>query len=87
MATLSELSDGFEPHDHITPAVLTRARDTVLPGGEGCTRGGGDGLGGWGGLYRYPPTAIPGPIFRLIPGIRPYPRPNEGNLWTQTPDM
>ena len=36
-------------------------------------------LGGCrGGLYRYPASTVPGPIFSNILGLRPYPRPNEG---------
>ena len=37
------------------------------------------GTGGWlGGLYRYPTSTPPGPIFSTYLAKRPYPRPNEG---------
>ena len=36
--------------------------------------------GGWEGLYRYPPTHVPGTRIEHIPEIRAYPRPNEGNI-------
>ena len=31
------------------------------------------------GLYRYPTSTLPGPLFSHIPALRPYPRPNEVN--------
>ena len=54
MASLSELSDGSEPHDHIPPAVAP-----VHPCSRRRCRGEGvPGVwypeGGLGGLYRYP---------------------------------
>ena len=47
--------------------------------GGGVYPGWGYGVG-LGGLYRYPTQTIPGPIFKDIPEIRPYPRPNEALL-------
>ena len=42
---------------------------------------------GWGiaggcreGYTGYPPGTVPGPVFNTILRLRPYPRPNEGNL-------
>ena len=46
MHLLSELSDGYEPHDHIPSAVVSGPAQRVAGGvGEGCTRG--MGTGGW----------------------------------------
>ena len=58
--------DGFEPHDHITPGILTaRVDDDGRVGGEGCTRGG---EVGWGreGYTGTPARTIPGPIFSIF---------------------
>ena len=33
-------------------------------------------------LYRYPATSHPRTHISHIPGLRPYPRPNEGNFET-----
>ena len=46
MCPPSELSDGYEPHDHIHSAVPTRTLAVVhWYRGGGCTRGGA--VGGW----------------------------------------
>ena len=61
-----------------TAAHAGHAGDSAV--GEGCTRGGGDGWVGPGGLYRYPGPTRPGPRISLYLVLRPYPRPNEGEF-------
>ena len=62
----SELGDGFEPHDHITPVHgPAPTADSMYGVRVGCTRGGG--LGGYlGGVYR---GTQPRARLRLIYGI------------------
>ena len=49
----SELVDGSEPHGTILLTGMTRARDTVRPGGCGCTQGGAGWVGTWEGYTGY----------------------------------
>ena len=61
--------------------ALQYAHDGGVPGcGEEVYPGWG--IPGWvlGGLYRYSPIPVPGPIFNHILSLRPYPRPNEGHF-------
>ena len=46
----SELSDGLEPHGQFDHAVVQGPLPPVLPGGEGCTRGGAGWVGAWEGI-------------------------------------
>ena len=72
------MGDGFEPHGTILLAGLRGVAREVPPGRRrgvpGVVRTG----VGREGLYRYPPYTLPGPIYRHILSLRPYPRPNEG---------
>ena len=66
MGPLSELSDGYEPHDHF---MLRRQYDSGT--GDGCSGGGvypGWGIAGgcWEGYTGYPPSTIPGTHIQYI---------------------
>ena len=52
--------DGYEPHDHILSGGQPDHDRAVQCGEEGCTRGGGELGGYWGGLYRVLPTSQSG---------------------------
>ena len=58
--------DGYEPHDHISLAVVPASMNCGTAGGGRGVPGMGYGRVGWEGLYRYPPDPSQDPYFSIF---------------------
>ena len=70
--------DGYEPHDHITLAVVQGPLPPVLAVAGEVYPGYGDRVGGRGGYTGTQPSTSPRTHISLFLRLGPYPRPNEG---------